>query len=39
MTVEGVLEDYPDLERDGLLAALEFGGLTWGNRVMPLGTA
>ncbi len=25
MTIEDVLADYPDLERDDLLAALEFG--------------
>jgi uncharacterized protein (DUF433 family) len=25
MTIEEVLEDYPDLEREDLLAALEFG--------------
>ncbi len=25
MTIEEVLEDHPDLERDDLLAALEFG--------------
>lgn len=35
MTVEEVLEDYPDLERDDLLAALEFGALTSGSRVTP----
>lgn len=28
MTIEDVLADYPDLERDDLLAALEFGALT-----------
>lgn len=39
MTIADVLEDYPDLERDDLLAALEFGALTSGNRVMPLGAA
>ncbi|MGH3965389.1 MAG: DUF433 domain-containing protein [Pseudonocardiaceae bacterium] len=27
MTIEEVLADYPDLERDDLLAALEFGAL------------
>jgi uncharacterized protein (DUF433 family) len=37
MTIDEVLEDHPDLERDDLLAALEFGALTAGNRVMPLG--
>lgn len=25
MTIEEILADYPDLERDDLLAALEFG--------------
>ncbi|MGO9102078.1 MAG: DUF433 domain-containing protein [Mycobacterium sp.] len=39
MTIEEVLADYPDLEREDLLAALEFGGLTaGGHRVVPLGT-
>ena len=40
MTIEDVLADYPDLEREDLLAALEFGALTAGGlRVIPLGTA
>ncbi len=39
MTIEEILEDYPDLERDDLLAALEFGALTSGYRVTPLGAA
>ena len=39
MTIEEVLEDYPDLERDDLLAALEFGALASGNRVPPHGAA
>lgn len=40
MTVEEVLADYPDLERDDLLAALEFGALAAGRRrVVPLGAA
>jgi uncharacterized protein (DUF433 family) len=40
MTIEEVLADYPDLERDDLLAALEFGALTAGRRrVVPLGAA
>lgn len=40
MTTEEVLSDYPDLERDDLLAALEFGALTSGmRRVVPLGAA
>jgi uncharacterized protein (DUF433 family) len=32
MTFDEVLADYPDLERDDLLAALEFGALTAGGR-------
>lgn len=40
MTIEDVLADYPDLERDDLLAALEFGALAAGRRrVVPLGVA
>ena len=39
MTIEEVLGDYPDLERDDILAALEFGALTTGNRITPLGAA
>lgn len=40
MTIEDVLGDYPDLEREDLLAALEFGALTaGGHRVVPLGGA
>lgn len=40
MTIDQVLEDYPDLERDDLLAALEFGALAAGRRrVVPLGAA
>lgn len=40
MTIEDVLVDYPDLEREDLLAALEFGALAaGGHRVIPLGTA
>jgi len=39
MTIEEVLADYPDLERDDLLAALEFGALAAGHRrVVPLGS-
>jgi uncharacterized protein (DUF433 family) len=40
MTIEDVLADYPDLEHDDLLAALEFGALASGQRrVVPLGAA
>jgi len=40
MTIQDVLADYPDLERDDLLAALEFGALTAsGQRLVPLGEA
>lgn len=40
MTIDEVLADYPDLERDDLLAALEFGALAAGGRhVGPLGAA
>ncbi len=37
MTIEDVLGDYPDLVREDLLAALEFGALAAGmRRVVPL---
>ena len=40
MTIEDVLADYPDLERDDLLAALEYGALiAGGQRVVPPGAA
>ncbi|MGH3615336.1 MAG: DUF433 domain-containing protein [Pseudonocardia sp.] len=40
MTIDEVLDDYPDLERDDLLAALEFGALAvGGGRVVPLSAA
>ena len=40
MTIEEVLDDHPDLEREDLLAALEFGALTSGmRRVVPLWAA
>ena len=38
MTIEEVLHDHPDLERDDLLAAFEFGALASGmRRMVPLG--
>jgi uncharacterized protein (DUF433 family) len=40
MTIDELLADYPDLERDDVLAALEFAALTAGRqRVVPLGAA
>lgn len=40
MTIDEVLADYPDLERDDVLAALEFGALAAGRaRLVPLSTA
>ena len=40
MTTDEILDDYPDLEREDILAALEFGALTSGmRRVVPLGAA
>jgi len=40
MSIEEVLADYPDLERDDLLAALEFAALTAGGQAVgPLGAA
>jgi uncharacterized protein (DUF433 family) len=40
MTIEQIIDDYPDLERDDLLAALEFGALaTAQRRVVRLGAA
>lgn len=39
MTVDEVLADYPDLERDDILAALEFGARAAGRRVLPLSAA
>lgn len=40
MTIEEILADYPDLEREDVLAALEFGALAAGSRrVEPLGAA
>lgn len=34
MSVEEVLADYPDLEREDLLAALEFAALATGGQVV-----
>jgi uncharacterized protein (DUF433 family) len=40
MTIDEVLDDYPDLEREDLLAALELGALAAGrSRTVPLGAA
>jgi uncharacterized protein (DUF433 family) len=40
MTPEEVLADYPDLERDDRLAALEYGALvTSRTKIVPLGAA
>ena len=36
MTIDEVLADYPDLERDDILAALAFGARAEGRRVVPL---
>ncbi len=36
MSVDEVLADFPDLERDDVLAALEYGALAVGNRRIPL---
>ena len=38
MSIEEIVEDHPDLERDDLLAALEFGALAASQRrVVPFG--
>jgi len=39
MTFEEVLDDYEDLERDDLLAALEYGALTVSGHRLPLDAA
>jgi uncharacterized protein (DUF433 family) len=40
MSIEEIIEHHPDLERDDLLAAIEFGALTSGQRrVVPFGAA
>ncbi|HKN90509.1 MAG TPA: DUF433 domain-containing protein [Acidimicrobiia bacterium] len=36
VSVDDVLADYPDLEREDVLAALEYGALAVGNRRIPL---
>lgn len=37
MTIDDILADYPDLEREDVLAALEYGALATGLRRVPLG--
>ena len=40
MSIEEIIEDHPDLERDDLLAAIAFGALATGQRrVVPFGAA
>lgn len=40
MTLDEVLDDYPDLEPEDLVAALAFGALAaGGGRLIPLGVA
>ncbi len=39
MTIDEVLADNPDLERDDILAALEFGARAAGGRGVPLSAA
>jgi len=39
MTFEEVLQDYPDLEREDLLAVLEFAALAVGGQRVTLGAA
>jgi len=36
MTFDEILADYEDLERDDLLAALEFGAITAGGQTVPI---
>ena len=36
MTFDDVLDDYPDLEREDLLAALEYGASSVGGNLPPL---
>lgn len=35
MTVDEVLDDYPYLERDDILAALEYGAAASGGQILP----
>jgi uncharacterized protein (DUF433 family) len=39
MAVEEILDDYEDLEREDLLAALEYGALTVSGQRLHLGAA
>jgi uncharacterized protein (DUF433 family) len=40
MSQEDILDDYPDLERDDILAALEYAAVSLGmRRATPLGAA
>lgn len=40
MSIDEILADYPDLEHDDVLAALEFGAAAvGGSRVIPLSAA
>jgi uncharacterized protein (DUF433 family) len=40
MTIDELRSDYPDLERDDIVAALEFGALAVGRRrIVPLSAA
>jgi uncharacterized protein (DUF433 family) len=40
MTTDEIIEDHPDLDRDDILAVLEFAALATGTRrVLPLGAA
>ena len=40
MNCDEILSDYPDLDADDLLAALEYGALAAGvRRIVPVGSA
>jgi len=39
MSFDEILADYEDLERDDLLAALEYGALTVGGQRVPIKSA